>query len=66
MSFRFHLVVNFLNPARGIDHEGGALDAHHFPAVQILFLVDAVGFGGCFLGIGKEDEGKAEVVLCAG
>ena len=63
VAFGLYLAPDVADGAVGGDEEGGALDAHDFFAVHVLFLEDAVEGGDFFFGVGQEGVGQAEFFL---
>ncbi len=61
MAFGLHFGKNADDFAVGADYECGALNAHHFLAVQIFFFNYAVGTRDLFARIGK--QGVREIVF---
>ena len=70
MPFGLHVVEDVLDLAIGADNEGGARDAHHLAAVQILLYQDAELVRDLLVRVGKQCEGQVviilEFLLCSG
>ena len=58
MGVGLYLFEDVLDLAVGADDERGSGDTHHLLAVHVLFLQNAEGDGGFFIGIGQESEGQ--------
>jgi len=54
VAFRFNLAPDLCDGSVGRYEERGALDAHDFLAVHVLFLEDVEEFGYFFVGVGKQ------------
>ena len=54
-----HVVVRLLDPAFGVDEEGGADHAHDDLAVQLLLAIGAVGLQDLGVRVGQQREGQA-------
>lgn len=63
MAFWFDFWKDVLDFAIWTDDKCGAGDAHHFPAVHILFLYNAELLGDLLIGIGQEGKRQLELVL---
>ena len=63
VAFGFYFGEDVLDFAVRSDDEGGAGDTHHFFAVHIFLLEDAVGFGDFLVGVGEQGKGKLELIL---
>ncbi len=58
VAFGFNLAPDLGDGAVGGDEEGGALNAHDFFAVHVLFLEDAEELSDIFIGVGEEGVGE--------
>ena len=63
MAFGLYFGEDVLDFAVGSDDECGAGDTHHFLAVHIFLLHDAVSFGNLFVGIGQQGKWQFELIL---
>lgn len=63
MAFGLYFGEDVLDFAVGSDNERGAGNTHHFPAVHIFFLHDAVGFGDFLVGICEQGKWEFELFL---
>lgn len=63
MAFWLDSWEDVLDFAVWTDDKCGAGDAHHFPAVHILFLYNAELLGDLLIGIGEEGKRQIELIL---
>ena len=63
VAFRLDLVKDLFDLAVRSDDESGACHSHHFLAIHILFLHDAVGLGDRAISVGQKDERQVEFGL---
>ena len=63
MAFRFYLGEDVLDFAVGADYESGPGNTHHFLAIHIFFLDDAVRFGDFLVCIRQKGKWQLELLL---